>query len=106
MEVASSSDLASASQQGTILSIRYTDGTYYGSGSADDESQTNYYTSTWSAGGESSAVATGFGVVVLLFGVLLVARRLFGGKRSAVAVGTEPPSALRQTLSPSNGVVV
>lgn len=105
MEVASSSDLAIASQQGTILSIQYTDGNWYGSGSAYDEQQSySYYMSTWH-GSDSSSVAASFGVVVLLFGAILTARRLFGDKRNVVAVGTEPTSALRQTLSPSNGVV-
>lgn len=107
MEVASASDLKTASKQGTILAIHYGN-TWYGEGSVVRQQTSNHYRSTQGSSNQSygRTVATGCGMAFLLAGVLLVARKFLGGKRAIVAVGTEPVSALKQSLSPSGGVVV
>jgi len=76
MEYASQSDLKTASNQGTILSIYYNDNTWYGSGSVATQQTSNHYRSTQGSSNHyGSTVASGCGIVFLLTGVLLIGRR-------------------------------
>jgi hypothetical protein len=79
MAVASSSDLSDASEQGTIMAIKYLDGNWYGSGSigptpptSAPTEQTNMYSQQ---GYYSSSYYSFAGVAALVIGAMAVALR-------------------------------
>lgn len=95
MEVASSSDLATASKQGTIMAILYTDGTWYGSGTIGSNGEESYASSSSSYSTSYSSVGA---AAVLLGAMALGLRKAFGGRRRRIAIdggeGRNSPSTL------------